>query len=311
MEKELEFINKRLEKQASAIPSLLYKYRPFDKFALEMLENNYVYLCPAERLDDPSECKVDFTVDDLYDLQTNRLTVNGVDMILEFVRPHTSEENFQQVKDIVYRTLKQSGEVARNLLLESVFDIQNLMPEIDVVPLINQLGNIPERINEPQVRDNFEKLFVLAYKARQDMGICSLSELGNDKAMWEDYADKGTGYCVEYDMSGYGYNDLVLPVVYQDNRETNIVTNIMGSFIGQMIFGISNGQINTDKSQFIRLFLTKDMKWEHQKEWRLIGDANTKLSAPKINAIYLGKNMSQEHKEKLLEYCRKNNIVCR
>lgn len=309
MEKELEFINNRIEKKAPPIPSLLYKYRPFDGYVFDMLENRYVYLCPAENLDDPSECKVDFTVDDLYDLQTNCLTVKGVDMILEFVNPHTSEENFQRLKSIVYRTMNQNGEVARNLLLESVFEMQELIPDEDIAPIINQLGNIPERINEPQIRDNFEKLFALAYKARKDMGICSLSELRSDGVMWKEYAGYSTGYCIEYDMSGYEHSDLLFPVVYQDNRESNIVTNILGSFIGQMIFGISNGQINTDKSQFIRLFLTKDNKWSHQKEWRLIGDAKMQLTAPKISKIYLGEKMLAANREQLIDYCKKSGIM--
>ena len=99
------------------------------------------------------------------------------------------------------------------------------------------------------------------------------------------------------------------PVVYQDNRETNIVTNILGSFIGEMIFGMSSGQIAADKSQFVRLFLTKDLVWSYQKEWRLLGDAKEKLPAPSIRTIYLGKNMSKQDKQQMIDYCKAHNIV--
>ena len=42
-----------------------------------------------------------------------------------------------------------------------------------------------------------------------------------------------------------------------NERETNIIMQLVGSFIGQMITGFSNGQIQADSSHFIRLFLTK------------------------------------------------------
>lgn len=94
---EIDFINAKMNRQNVPIPQFLYKYRPFDEHTFDMLDNAYVYLCPAERLDDPSECKVDFTVQDFYDLKTNRLTFKGVEMILSYIKPYTTEENFQQV----------------------------------------------------------------------------------------------------------------------------------------------------------------------------------------------------------------------
>lgn len=30
-------------------PKLLYKYRPFDRFTFDMLENEYIFLCPVEK----------------------------------------------------------------------------------------------------------------------------------------------------------------------------------------------------------------------------------------------------------------------
>lgn len=92
----LNYINAKINKKDVPVPIFLYKYRPFDRFTFDMLDNRYCYLCPAENLDDPSECKVDFSAQDFYDLKTNRLTFKGIDMILGFIKPYTSEENFQQ-----------------------------------------------------------------------------------------------------------------------------------------------------------------------------------------------------------------------
>lgn len=201
--KEIDFINAKMNREDAPSPQFLYKYRPFDGFTFDMLEKGYVYLCPAERLDDPSECKVDFTVQDFYDLKTNSLTLKGVDMILNIIKPYTTEDNFQKVRSIVARILMPQGTVRRNFLLDDSFAIQELVPDIDITPLINWLGSIPEKLNEPDIRHNFEKLFPIAYFARRDMGICSLSEIKNFDRLWDDYADGGKGYCIEYDMQGY------------------------------------------------------------------------------------------------------------
>lgn len=306
--KEIDFINAKMNRQNVPTPQFLYKYRPFDEFTFDMLDNGYVYFCPAERLDDPSECKVDFSVQDLYDIATGQLKFKCVDNLLELVKPLTSEDNFRQIKAIVYRTLTPTGLVKRNYLLEASFAMQKLAPGMDIAPLINFLGNIPEKLDEPELKQNIEKLFFIAHDARRDMGICSLSELQNSPAMWQNYADDSKGYCIEYDMKDYENMYALFPVVYQDNRESNIVTSILSAFIGEMIFGMSSGRIAADKSQFIRLFLTKDLEWSYQKEWRLLGDTNQKLSAPTIHAIYLGKNMTEQDKQQMINYCTEHNI---
>lgn len=309
MKNEIDFINAKMNRQDAPTPQFLYKYRPFDEHTFDMLDNAYVYLCPAEKLDDPSECKVDFTVQDFYDLKTNRLTFMGVEMILSFIKPYTTEKNFQYIRSIVARTLMPQGTVRRHFLLDASFEIQELVPDTDITPVINWLGSIPDKLNDPNIRYKFVELFSLAHDARRDMGICSLSGLNNSDEMWRNYADDSKGYCIEYDTRNYENLYALYPVVYQDNRESNIVTSILSAFIGEMIFGMSNGQIAADKSQFIRLFLTKDLVWSYQKEWRLLGDAKQKLSAPSVNAIYLGKNMPEQDKQQMIDYCKSHDII--
>lgn len=307
--KQIDFINAKMNKQKISVPQYLYKYRPFDNFTFDMLENKYVYLCPAEKLDDPSECTANFSIEDFYHLETGLLKFKCVEMILEQIKPYATEENFKAVKDLVFSTLMSDGLVRRNFLLDVSCKIQDLVPEIDTAPIINFLGSIPEKLDDPKIKEQLKTSFSLAYNARQKMGICSLSELNNSKEMWNNYADGEKGYCIEYELQGYENVNMLFPVVYQDNRESNIFTNIVATFVGQMVASISFGQIKADQSQFIRMFLTKETKWSYQKEWRLLGDANCKLSAPSVHAIYLGKNMEHQNKKRMIDYCQAHEIV--
>lgn len=151
-------------------------------------------------------------------------------------------------------------------------------------------------------------MFILALDARKDMGICSLSELKDSQQFWTEYAQNETGYCVEYDLTDYENLVFLYPVIYEDDRKTNIANNIVLSFIGEMIFGMSNGQIMADRTPYMQMFLTKNTIGDYQKEWRLLGDANQKVKAPKINAIYIGEKALKENKEKLIVFCKERNI---
>lgn len=163
-------------------------------------------------------------------------------------------------------------------------------------------------LDKPEIKDQIEPLIGLAYNARKEIGTCSLSENNDIEYMWKNYAADSSGYGIEYDIENYEHNKDILPVIYQDERETNIIIQLIGAFIGQMITGFSNGQIVADQSHFIRLFLTKYKKWEYQNEWRLIGEANGKPSAPSVRRIYLGKNITTENKQKMLDFAIKNNV---
>lgn len=307
--KEIKTINDKMKGNTSTVPRTLFKYRPFDEHTYDMLENGYLYLCPAKKLDDPSECVVSFDVQDYIDIQTNQLTKYCVEQIMESIRDYTGDVNFRRIQSIIASIMTPDGLVKRNWLLDASFELQELAPNADIVSLVNMLGNIPESINDKQVREQIEQLFIRAAKAREQFGVCSLTTEKNDSVMWKDYANDGTGYCVEYDLLNYRYSELLFPVVYNDQRENNVLMNIVCDFIGQMIIGMSNGLIDADRSRYLRMFLTKELKWQYQKEWRLIGDAGQKIQAPAIKTVYLGKNVQAVNANEMEKFCNENQIL--
>lgn len=291
-------------------PKCLYKYRPFDKYSFDMLENEYLYLCPAEKEDDETECMTTVDFERLVDLETNNLKRECVNQIIELIKPYSSEETYENAKNKILAITRKDGTVPANFMLDLSLELQEMAPEYKeiVAQLVNWIVGIPEMLDKPEISSQLEPLFLTAYNARKETGICSLAESKDIDYMWKNYANNYSGYCIEYDLTDYEFNVGVLPVIYQDERQTNIIMQLVGSFIGQMITGFSNGQIQADSSHFIRLFLTKYKKWEYQKEWRLIGKANDKMKAPKIKSIYLGKNINNINKQKMVEYFEKRKI---
>ena len=269
-------------------PAILYKYKPFNQYTFDMLEKNYLYLCPAKDLDDESECNTSLDFYRLMDLETNNLKRECVDQIIQMmIKPYTSPENYERLVAMVKRITKPDGTIRPNYMMEIV----------------------PDMLNEPSIKPQLEKLLSYGVYSKERVGICSLSESKDIDEMWNNYyAEDETGCCIAYDVSDYPFNQSIFPVVYEDTRETNIIIQLASNFIGQLISDFSNGQIKSDITQYLRLFLTKNTQWKYQREWRLIGDAGEKPIAPKIIAIYLGKNVSKENKIKMMEYCKRMDI---
>ena len=291
-------------------PAILYKYKPFNQYTFDMLEKNYLYLCPAKDLDDESECNTSLDFYRLMDLETNNLKRECVDQIIQMmIKPYTSPENYERLVAMVKRITKPDGTIRPNYMMEIVPELQKLVPSIDIAPFVNYIIAIPDMLNEPSIKPQLEKLLSYGVYSKERVGICSLSESKDIDEMWNNYyAEDETGCCIAYDVSDYPFNQSIFPVVYEDTRETNIIIQLASNFIGQLISDFSNGQIKSDITQYLRLFLTKNTQWKYQREWRLIGDAGEKPIAPKIIAIYLGKNVSKENKIKMMEYCKRMDI---
>lgn len=293
-----------MNKQPYSGPKYLYKYRPFDDYAFDMLENEYVWLSKASSLDDPTECKVTINEENYFDLVNDTIRREVVDQLLEFLYPYSSKETNERCRQLIYQCMTPDFCIRNNLLLDASFDLKELAPGVPdelIVNLVNWMASIPKLIDEPNIKPQFKTLLLAGLEAREKMGICSLADSPNNEELWKNYAKDSTGYCVEYEMEDYEYNKFLFPVDYVEERQTNLVMQLVKSFIGQMITQLSHDQLQADKSSYLRLFTTKNTIWDYQKEWRLLGDANTKLKAPKIKTIYLGKNVSKENEEKINE----------
>ena len=92
-------LNRIIHREKIEFPRYLYKYRPFDEHVWDMLDNDYLFLCPPKDLDDPSECQATLTFKDLYDWETNRLKKKFVEGIIAYIKPYMGPEDFKKVNE--------------------------------------------------------------------------------------------------------------------------------------------------------------------------------------------------------------------
>ena len=83
-----------------------------------MLENEYLYLCPAEKEYDETECMTTVDFERFVDLETNNLKRECVNQIIELIRPYSSEETYENAKNKILAITRKNGTVPANFMLD-------------------------------------------------------------------------------------------------------------------------------------------------------------------------------------------------
>ena len=143
---KINYLNQIMQNKDKFIyngPKSLYKYRPFDEYTFDMLENKYVYLCPAEKEDDETECLTTVDFERLFDLETNNLKKECLNQVIEFIRPYLTEKNYEIEKNKILSIARQDGTVPANCMLDLSLELQAMAPEgIDIAPFVNWIVGI-------------------------------------------------------------------------------------------------------------------------------------------------------------------------
>lgn len=126
-----------------------------------------------------------------------------------------------------------------------------------------------------------------------------------NRLMWSHYADSHKGFCVEYDFSGkdkLAFINHPFPIHYSECRP--------------LIPWDAAVENTTDKlketsTEIMLGLLAKDSAWEYENEWRILISSNESpnLKMPKITCIYLGTNISEINKRKILRIAKERNIL--
>ncbi len=177
--------------------------------------------------------------------------------------------------------------------------------DLDEIGYIIRLSNIFQPENKENAKKAEEMLNLakdaLAQKLNETFKIGCLATNPKNRLMWSHYADGHKGFCIEYDFKNASKDLLPLPVIYSQKRPLipwelalDQSAETKSKCILQMIIGL----------------LTKDKEWEYEDEWRLLlsssEDSNIKIP---ISAVYLGAEINEENKNRIVEICNQKSIL--
>ena len=147
--------------------------------------------------------------------------------------------------------------------------------------------------------------------------ITCLSERMDSPLMWAHYANKHFGFCLEYDFTstliGPRYPDLLsaqlmlFPVHYTETRPLLTKTIFDRKNI---INYMKTRQIpNATFEKIMYELLSKSKDWDYEKEWRILNiSGNPSMRLPKPRKIFLGANMEDTIKQRIISIAKNKKI---
>lgn len=184
------------------LPQHLYKYRCFDVYSLDNLENDTVWLNIPADYNDPFEA-VEY-LDDKRVLKALNIKMKD-DIILQLTAQFP-------VPDEIIRRAQASDDPA-NIIGEHLFKEHNVASDDNIRSIFIALD---ENLKKIAIEKHLEKI----KKIQNTMKVCSFCESPRKLLMWSHYANCHKGFCVEYDLSLWQPNDvrkrILYPVVYQN-----------------------------------------------------------------------------------------------
>ena len=292
----------------SKIPSKLYKYRSFEANHIDSLENEYLFLSDPKNLDDIYELESHFDKGMLASLGQNPYQRFVFAIIVNTLFPNKKKNHIELIINDILSSIND-GIMIRVLIAKLQKNPQVINKrEADV--LLYVLTNFNERLRELCKEKNFEDFLRVTIFPRECVGIGSLCKDFNNSKLWELYAAKHTGFCIEYDCSDSVKNEpFIYPTIYENEKKNNFCENIVIICVCLSLFNFYDYKdvLLNNLSVFYSHLITKDYQWAYQNEWRIVGDQNYKQSL-KITKVYMGKDISPENKKFLEEICKRKNI---
>lgn len=248
----------------------LFRYNSFNSNNLSNLKNEVFYLQNPFNFNDPFDCNLGFGT--------------------KYIKQHILAN---LIKDLNLPVVASVKEIEREYSKKHGIQV-----------------NLEEEINSCNIQEEIKKML------SEHIGISCLSEDNKSVLMWSHYAGKHTGFCVEYDFSinsfDKSYDDIssrlqIFPVIYSNNRPNmSYLYNI--DFIKQIKTDESASGYLRAMLEYNLLFKAQD--WSYEKEWRVLGrnSENQFCPSPHPKSVYLGINVSEENKQKIVKIAKSKGI---
>lgn len=325
------FINKVSTWLKKNLPPKLYRYRTCTDYNIESIKNGEIYGSSLLSLNDNFEGLLSF---DLKKINKDCQEAIAFEKIEEFINilnengypsrfgkmlsPETKlnfDKNISEILKYKESNMEQIKKYIRDFGKIFINEVLNKEAEY----LLNEI------FRNNNIYRGFKKIacFTTNYE----------SEL-----MWGHYADSSKGFVIEYDLTeiinscnfecgdnirgcqNLGLNYLLAPVIYKETRydaTDYLVQYLMFNTLSKIENQDNPRYFELDKLLYLKLLLYKSKEWKYENEWRLIGKTTneTIFEKPecilkcKPKKIYLGTKITTENKKKIIDICKKENIL--
>lgn len=281
--------------------SSLFRYTSCNHMASN-LDEELTYFNEPQFFNDPFDCN--------FDSDLNNILMNSIRKFL-FESPQ-GKDLTAIIKNGQYRQIKSllaSQPNLSNVNVDALDFIKDLYDgktvDMEKFPaLIGSDFDIPK--TKEQIKETFE---IVNNYINQMFRIACFTTTNSNSLMWSHYADKHTGYCIEYDITKFDFKFILLlfPVVYSDKRYIMPFENYFD--YAKMTIIDNFYEKHSFLENIIEGLLTKSRVWGYENEWRivLLQEQEHLFKLP-IKGVYLGAKITDENKAKIYDYQRKHGF---
>ena len=299
----------RANKVLSNCPNSLFKYKKIDKYVFDMLENKYAYLAPVKNLDDPFDCLGDFSTSHMMNNVKKVITNKFLKHIIRNTKNISLSKKQLQIIDEYKDAFKPGEDFETDKIYEALK--KEGYPDEIIEEAINQYKNLVNLFDTYDKSEVFKPFADLIMHSSEKVGVCSLSEVKDNKVMWSLYGKEYKGCCIEYQIANTKKaRRFLFPVIYSRNPNNNFAEKIFDSVYAELNRILSNDLFGINKEiesvgAIYELFCSKDIDWKYQKEWRIVGGAKDHFNDAEIKAVYLGFDVAPTNEKKMLTYAKR------
>lgn len=170
--------------------------------------------------------------------------------------------------------------------------------------------------NEINKNGDFAKGIQLLLNINETMGAYCLCDTFNNENLWTLYADNYEGYCIEYDLTNpcksrgsISFISQLYPVTYVTKKDDDWFKSLFESVIKTIKIDGMADPFNSEmlfNLWLLKTLCSKRNAYSNEKEWRVLGSANTACLGPLISAIIVGHKICKNDFVKLRKWCDLN-----
>lgn len=278
---ELAIERAHLIKEAN-LPSTVYKFRAVNEYSLKNLADDTVWLSSPAKYNDPYDCAATISA---HEIAMASFGSEAPDTLFAPLLSVLSEEEIAAARqaDDPFETI-----------VRAVLSRDQKVPSEYIPGMIDALRGAVAHVLQPHLQRSVDT-------GREAIRMCSFSERNDIILMWSHYAENHSGFCIEYQVRSLHHfvRRMLQPVIYKRERfdatkfHKGLKPNIEGF---NNLYGVLQA-------------LYKAPEWSYEQEWRFVlghgileQDQSYGFGTP--SRVYLGAQIDESRKEKVLEICK-------
>lgn len=322
--KEL-FLRQWAKETLTIVPTHLYKYRVCNENNLNMIRNRTAWFSCPSTWNDPIDVTVSYDLEKdskmLKEKEDELAAKMALTFINKYIESFCEQKKFvtaEEVKKVYYGAFEGESGINHKRIIFYLTPIVGEKPAKQIAVKTQEAFSM---VNTPKFREQvfggLEKMMHFN-DIRNTMRMYSLSETYENNHQWAMYADGGKGFCIGYHIKPKTEREWrlipnLLPIYYGDKRPL-MITRMLDEALEYVVRPETLQDLINQEAESLYISLnTKTLQWIGEEEWRFgIPKIQTESNVVLFDfaeSLYLGENIEEEWKEKLLEIAKEQGLL--